>query len=78
MTHRSLIIHTSREFYDKPGNLSKEDSGYFLINLDRNSPGALMHIVPEMQNIKEVTEEQCKEYLYCGIPMYYPCSSMLR
>ena len=76
--HRSLILHTSREFYNKDGNQTSEDSGYFLLNLDRNSPRILMNIVPEFMRMREVTDEQCEEHLYCGIPIYYPCSTMLR
>ena len=76
--HRSLILHTSREFYNKDGNKTDEDSGYFLLNLDRNSPRVLMNIVPEFMKMQDVTEEQCQEHLYCGIPIYYPCSTMLR
>ena len=77
--HRSLILHTAREFYDKSGNKSNEDSGYFVLNLDRNSPRILQNIVPEyLYHMQEVTDADCEKHLYCGIPIYYPCSTMLR
>ena len=76
--HRSLIIHASREFYHRSGDKFKDDSGFFVINLDRNSPSVLYHWVPEFYTMKDVTERDCQKYLYCGVPAYYPCSSMLK
>ena len=76
--HRSFILHTAREFYNRDGSKAKEDSGYFVINLDRNSPSVLYHWVPEYYTMERITEKECKKYLYCGVPVYYPCSSMLR
>jgi hypothetical protein len=76
--HRSFVLHTAREFYNRTGEMIKEDSGYFVINLDRNSPSALFHWVPEYYSMKEVTERDCRKHLYCGVPVYYPCSSMLK
>ena len=60
------------------GHLYKEDAGYFIVNLDRNSPAVLFDHVPQMYNLKELSERQCREDLYCGMPMYYPCASMLK
>lgn len=76
--HRSLIVHTAREFYNRTGEKFKDDSGYFVINLDRNSPSVLYHWVPEYYTMKEISDKECQKYLYCGVPVYYPCSSMLR
>ena len=75
---RSLIIHSGREFYDKAGHLYKEDAGYFVLNLDRNSPTVLMDWVPEYYSMKQISEQQCEKYLHCGIPVYYPCTTMLK
>ena len=58
--------------------MEREDSGYVLINLDRNSPRALIQHVPELYTAKEIGEKQCEQYIYCGIPMYYPVSTMLK
>ena len=64
--------------YPQKGHLYKEDAGYFIVNLDRNSPAVLFDHVPQMYNLKELSEQQCQEDLYCGMPMYYPCASMLK
>ena len=58
--------------------MTSTDAGYFLINLDRNSPRILMNFVPELYNAKEISEEMCNKHLYCAVPVYYPCASMLR
>jgi len=76
--HRSLVLHTAREMYDKSGNKFKDDSGYFVVNLDRNSPNVLYGHVGEFNTMSDITDRQCKKYLYCGVPVYYPCSSMLK
>lgn len=76
--HRSLIVHTAREFYNKDGNLDNADSGYFMVNLDRHSPHILKGWFPDLANAKEVTEKDCQENLYCGMPVYFPAASMLR
>lgn len=76
--HRSFYMHTAREFYDRNMKLKKEDSGYFVINLDRRSPSVLFDWVPEYNTMRKVTEKDCKKYLYCGVPVYYPAQSMLR
>jgi hypothetical protein len=54
------------------------DAGYFLVNLDRNSPRILTDYVPELYSAREITEEMCNKHLYCAVPVYYPCASMLR
>jgi hypothetical protein len=58
--------------------MTEEDSGYFLINLDRNSPNILLKTVPELTAMEDISDEQCNKHIYCGVPMYYPCSTMLR
>jgi len=76
--HRGLVLHTHREFYNKQGTLENSDSGYFMVNLDRNSPNILRGWVPEISSAIEITSKQCDANLYCGMPVYYPASSMLR
>lgn len=31
-----------------------------------------------MYNMKQISESECNKYLHCGVPVYYPCTSMLR
>ena len=76
--HRGLVIHTERHFYNQKGETQKEDAGYFVVNLDRNSPRILEDWVPELKNAKEIREKECETQLYCGVPVYYPASTLLR
>merc|ERR1712142_737394 len=75
---RAVIIHTDRQFFDKSGKLSIDDAGYFVVNMDRNSPTVLMDWVPEYYSMKQISEKQCNNHLHCGMPVYYPCTSMLK
>lgn len=76
--HRALVIHTAREFYNKDGIMEKSDSGYFMVNLDRNSPKILRGWIPELASAKEISSKDCEKNLYCGMPVYYPAASLLR
>eukprot|EP00094_Tigriopus_californicus_P008285 TCALIF_07981-PA protein Name:"Similar to ermp1 Endoplasmic reticulum metallopeptidase 1 (Xenopus laevis)" AED:0.31 eAED:0.31 QI:0/0.9/0.90/0.90/1/1/11/658/673 len=76
--HRDLIIHTSREFYDQSGSMIKTDAGYFVFNLDRHSPKVLFKHVPEYFNLVEIGDLECEKHLFCGMPIYYPCTTMLK
>ena len=71
--HQIIMI-----FHFQDGQLASEDSGYFVINLDRNSPRVLLNHVPEMFEMHEILGEQCDQQIFCGVPIYYPCSTMLR
>jgi len=76
--HRALILHTDRHFYNLKGELEDQDSGYFILNLDRNSPSVLKDWVPELSKAKEISVKQCEKHLYCGMPVYYPAATLLR
>ena len=76
--HRALVIHTERHFYDVAGAETRADTGYFMVNLDRNSPHVLNTWLPELKEAKEIREKECTEMLYCGVPIYYPASTLLR
>ncbi len=60
------------------GEQIESDVGYWIVNLDRNSPQILLDHVPEMNAMQEVSKDQCQEYLFCGMPLYYPAASLLR
>ena len=34
--------------------------------------------MPELFEMHEILEEQCDQQIFCGVPIYYPCSTMLR
>ena len=78
--HRALVLHTQRVFHDRAGGVEKEDSGYYYVNLDRHSPAVLAGWVPQLREARqrEITAKQCEQQLYCGMPVYYPASSLLR
>ena len=76
--HRALVIHTERHFHDMSGSVTSQDTGYFMVNLDRNSPKILNTWLPELRDAKEIRAKDCDKHLYCGAPVYYPASSLLR
>ena len=76
--HRALVIHTERHFYDITGAETDKDTGYFMVNLDRNSPHILNTWLPELKQAKDILQKDCDKYLYCGAPIYYPASTLLR
>ena len=76
--HRALVIHTDRQFYKRTGELESQDSGYFIVNLDRNSPKILKEWVPELSKAELISPKQCETHLYCGMPVYYPAATLLR
>jgi len=76
--HRGLVIHTQRAFYNMNGTIEDEDSGYFMVNLDRNSPKILNNWIPELKQAKEINQKDCDAHLYCGMPVYFPAASLLR
>ncbi len=75
--HRAFALHTEREFYNRQGDLKASDSGYWIVNLDRNSPGKLLDHVPEMYALEEVSPKQCEKFIFCGMPLYYPAHTLL-
>jgi len=94
--HRGFALHTERKFYSKvegmlfftkalndplqSGELTKSDAGFFIVNLDRNSPRLLFNHVPEMSSglMREIGEEECERHLFCAMPFYYPASTLLK
>ncbi|CAH1955288.1 unnamed protein product [Acanthoscelides obtectus] len=65
---RYWIMHTTRSFYNVSGNLDKTDSGFFLLNMDRNSPKAVAPYVDEISKAKPL-EDDCQKYILCGLPL---------
>lgn len=62
------LKHTARIFHDESGNVIKKDSGYFLLNMDHNSPNSVKSYVKEIAN-STYTENLCDKYLLCGLPL---------
>jgi len=78
--HRALVVHTERHFHNREGKLDTQDSGYFLLNLDRNSPSLLRGWLAELGSplAKEISARDCEKHLYCGMPVYYPAMTLLK
>lgn len=68
---RQWILHTSREFFNESKHLIKKDSGFFFLNLDRNSPRILRDHVKDLGRAVSVKED-CKVYPACGLPLSHP------
>ncbi|KRT78797.1 Peptidase [Oryctes borbonicus] len=67
---RFMIYHTKRTFNNEKGRM-KQDAGYFLINLDRHSPGSVIPYVNQFGKRIPITDD-CKNFLVCGLPLFSP------
>ncbi|XP_077288076.1 uncharacterized protein LOC143912654 [Arctopsyche grandis] len=63
---RYWIMHSEREYYNASGALRNRETGYFILNLDRNSP----RTVPLKTRTLRSLEPDCETELYCGLPFY--------
>lgn len=73
---RFMIAHTQRQFYDVNGNVRYSGTGYWLVNLDMNSPHSVESIVPEVAAATP-TVRDCEKELYCGFPYLMPVTTFL-
>lgn len=62
--------HTKRTFHNTDGSV-KQDAGYFVPNLDRNSPRSVIPYVKQFEKAVSV-QDDCKHYLVCGFPIFTP------
>ncbi|KAJ8969459.1 hypothetical protein NQ317_008791 [Molorchus minor] len=73
---RFMIAHTRRTFHDITGAVENESTGYWIADMDINSPHTVDRHVPEMVNARVVTKD-CEDYLYCGLPYLVPVLTMI-
>ncbi|KAE8739131.1 hypothetical protein FOCC_FOCC015360 [Frankliniella occidentalis] len=73
---RFAILHAERSFHDIKGDLINRETGFWIVDLDINSPHTVRGIVPEMDRIQPVTTD-CDKYLYCGMPYFIPILSFI-
>jgi hypothetical protein len=71
-----LLQHADRTFHDVAGNVKHHDTGYWIVDMDQNSPNTVKSLVPEMANIQPV-EEDCVQQMYCGMPYLMPALSFI-
>nr|CAD7408723.1 unnamed protein product [Timema cristinae] len=72
---RFLITHTERTYHDIAGKVRSKETGYWVADLDLNSPDSVKSIVPEFARVRLV--EDCEDELYCGLPYLMPVVSFL-
>nr|CAD7263210.1 unnamed protein product [Timema shepardi] len=72
---RFLITHTERTYHDIAGKVRSKETGYWVADLDLNSPDSVKGIVPEFDRVRLV--EDCEDELYCGLPYLMPVVSFL-
>lgn len=53
-----------------------KSSGYWIVDLDINSPHTVDHLVPEMRDAI-LLDEDCDRFLYCGQPYLVPAKSFI-
>lgn len=63
---RYWIMHSDRVFYNESQMVRRRETGYFVLNLDRNSPRTL----PLKKRSISSLQKDCNEELYCGLPLY--------
>ncbi|KAF5280389.1 hypothetical protein FQR65_LT03198 [Abscondita terminalis] len=62
------LKHTSRTFHNDSNHVAKTNSGFFILNWDRNSPYSVKNHVKSLSRIKPI-EDDCNEALFCGLPL---------
>lgn len=72
---RYVISHVDRIFYDIHGNVRRNDSGLWVVNMDVNSPRMVTSLIPEMSRAKKI--ENCDDELYCGLPYIVPVMTIM-
>jgi hypothetical protein len=54
----------------------RHDTGYWIVDMDQNSPHTVKSLVPEMANV-ELVDNDCVEHVYCGMPYLMPALSFI-
>ncbi|KZC07743.1 Endoplasmic reticulum metallopeptidase 1 [Dufourea novaeangliae] len=73
---RFMIAHAQRQYYDINGNLRYSGTGYWIADLDMNSPHSVEAMVPEIAAATP-TVKDCEHELYCGLPYFMPVTTFL-
>lgn len=58
-------------FHGEDGGIIKKDSGYFFLNMDRNSPKSVSRYVDDLKRVADL-ESDCNNFLLCGLPLAHP------
>ncbi|XP_011872010.1 PREDICTED: endoplasmic reticulum metallopeptidase 1-like [Vollenhovia emeryi] len=73
---RFMIAHSRRQYYNTDGIERYSGTGYWLVDLDMNSPYSVESIVPEVAAATP-TVRDCEKELYCGFPYLMPVTTFL-
>ncbi|XP_034180983.1 endoplasmic reticulum metallopeptidase 1 [Osmia lignaria lignaria] len=73
---RFMIAHSQRQYYDINGKLRYSGTGYWIADLDMNSPYSVEAMVPEIGAVTP-TVKDCEKELYCGLPYFMPVTTFL-
>ncbi|XP_012284730.1 endoplasmic reticulum metallopeptidase 1 isoform X2 [Orussus abietinus] len=73
---RFMIAHAQRQFYQANGTLRHSTTGFWVVDLDMNSPQSVEAMVPEM-GAAIPTIKDCENELYCGLPYLMPVTTFL-
>ncbi|XP_077299515.1 endoplasmic reticulum metallopeptidase 1-like [Arctopsyche grandis] len=74
---RFMILHTDRQFLGLNGTLNHQSSGFWMVDLDPNSPHSVDGYVPSMRYSMEINYEDCNTQLYCGVPYLLPVQGLI-
>ncbi|XP_050315595.1 endoplasmic reticulum metallopeptidase 1-like isoform X2 [Anthonomus grandis grandis] len=76
---RFMIAHTQRIFHDQSGAIVNTSNGYWIVDMDINSPHTVDNYVPQMKtaHLIEKDKNECADYLYCGLPYLVPVLNMI-
>lgn len=61
--------HAERTLHDIDGNVTYNDGGYWIQNLDRNGPRTVKDYISEYSNATFVADA-CLDAPYCGLPLW--------
>lgn len=70
------LQHSQRQYYNANGSVRYSGTGYWLVDLDMNSPRSVESIVPEVAAATP-TVRDCERELYCGLPYLMPVTTFL-
>jgi len=70
------LQHSQRQYYNANGSVRYSGTGYWVVDLDMNSPHSVESIVPEVAAATP-TVRDCERELYCGLPYLMPVTTFL-
>lgn len=63
------IQHTERQFYNFDRTVRRDNSGYFMLPMDRHSNHFVQNLIPEFASHVS-TADECESEMFCGSPLY--------